>query len=46
MRLVFAGVVALGVALGWSGAAMAQESSNRVQASTDWSVFVESNPKE
>lgn len=29
-----------------AGAATAQESSNRVAANTDWSVFVEENPKE
>lgn len=29
-----------------SGAATAQESSNRVAAQTDWSVFVETSPKE
>ncbi|NBR53784.1 MAG: hypothetical protein EBT91_10235 [Rhodobacteraceae bacterium] len=46
MRFIVAGVVALSAALSWSGTAFAQESSNRVQASTDWSVFVESNPKE
>lgn len=37
------GIVALGFA---AGGAMAQESTNRVAANTDWSVFVEENPKE
>ncbi len=46
MKFIVTGVVALGVALGWSGAVVAQESSNRVQANSDWSVFVESSPKE
>nr|WP_236545306.1 invasion associated locus B family protein [Tropicimonas marinistellae] len=30
----------------FAGAAMAQESTNRVAAKTDWSVFVESDPTE
>ena len=38
-----AGIVALGFA---AGGALAQESTNRVAANTDWSVFVEENPKE
>lgn len=37
------GIVALGFA---AGGAVAQESTNRVAANTDWSVFVEENPKE
>ena len=37
------GIVALGFA---GGGAVAQESTNRVAANTDWSVFVEENPKE
>ena len=37
------GVVALSCA---AGGALAQESTNRVAANTDWSVFVEENPKE
>jgi hypothetical protein len=32
--------------LGASGMAQAQESTNRVAAETDWSVFVEESPKE
>lgn len=39
------GLCIAAVALG-AGAASAQESSNRVAANTDWSVFVENNPKE
>lgn len=46
MKSYVAGVVALSAALSWSSGAFAQESSNRVQANTDWSVFVESDPKE
>jgi hypothetical protein len=42
-----AGLAALGVAVVVAGApAAAQESTNRVAANTDWSVFVEENPKE
>jgi hypothetical protein len=37
------GILALGFA---AGGALAQESDNRVAANTDWSVFVEENPKE
>jgi len=37
------GIVALGFA---AGAAQAQESTNQVAIETDWSVFVEENPKE
>lgn len=40
--------LALGVALAMSAGtgALAQESTNRVAANTDWSVFVEGDPKE
>jgi len=38
--------VFLAVGLGIGGSAAAQESTNRVAADTDWSVFVEDNPKE
>lgn len=34
------------VAATWAGGALAQVSSNRVAANTDWSVFVEGNPAE
>lgn len=30
----------------WAGAALAQESTNRVDANTDWSVFEETDPKQ
>ncbi|WP_371707747.1 invasion associated locus B family protein [Oceanicola sp. D3] len=40
-----AGLVASIVAMGAS-ASLAQESDNRVAAKTDWSVFVEDDPKE
>ena len=41
-------VVILGAALALAGAsaALAQESTNRVAAKTDWSVFVENDPQE
>mgnify|MGYP003396835092 FL=1 len=39
------GLLAACVAL-TAGAGVAQESTNRVAANTDWSVFVEENPKE
>ena len=39
------GLAALTLALP-AGLAVAQESTNRVAANTDWSVFVEENPKE
>jgi len=39
-------VVALAVLGFAAGGAIAQESENRVDANTDWSVFVEENPKE
>lgn len=42
---VMAGLMAGSMALA-AGAGMAQESDNRVAAKTDWSVFVEDNPKE
>lgn len=37
------GALGLGIALG-AGAAIAQDSTNRVAADTAWSVFVEANP--
>ena len=42
LRAVGATIVTVGLATG----AMAQVSSNRVAADTDWSVFVEESPKE
>ncbi len=36
---------AVGFAAGMSGTAEAQESTNRVAAETDWSVFVEESPR-
>ncbi len=42
-----AGLLAAGIAFGTMAAtAGAQESTNRVAANTDWSVFVEESPKE
>ncbi|MEI4487742.1 invasion associated locus B family protein [Frigidibacter sp. MR17.14] len=41
------GMIAAAVmAIASTGAAVAQESTNRVAAKTDWSVFVEESPKE
>ena len=42
---VFAGIVGLGLAV-TATATFAQQSTNRVAAKTDWSVFVDSDPKE
>jgi hypothetical protein len=46
MKSLLNTLVGLGLACAASGAAVAQESSNRVAANTDWSVFVEDDPKE
>ena len=46
MNFNFARVLMATVALGLGGSALAQESSNRVAANTDWSVFVEDDPQE
>lgn len=40
------GAIAIAAALAAAGAAAQEESTNRVAAKTDWSVFVEDNPKE
>lgn len=45
MSIKLAGSILIGIAMAAS-AAVAQESSNRVAADTDWSVFVEDDPKE
>ena len=45
MNIKFAGSILVGIAMAAS-VATAQESSNRVAADTDWSVFVEDDPKE
>lgn len=45
MKKSFVGILALATSL-MSGAVMAQESTNRVAAETDWSVFVGDNPTE
>lgn len=45
IKTVFAGVLA-GAALIATGALAQDQSSNRVAAKTDWSVFVEDNPTE
>lgn len=46
MILNMSRVIGFSAALVFAGAAMAQESDNRVSASTDWSVFVETDPNE
>lgn len=46
MKLKFYGMIGALAALGLAGTAHAQESNNRVAANTDWSVFVEDDPKE
>ncbi|MEJ6399228.1 invasion associated locus B family protein [Yoonia sp. 208BN28-4] len=46
MNFKFYGAVAALAAFGLTGAAFAQNSDNRVAANTDWSVFVEDDPKE
>ncbi|MCK8465316.1 invasion associated locus B family protein [Aliiroseovarius sp. S1339] len=45
IRTISGAICALGLSLSATGV-FAQESSNRVAANTDWSVFVEDNPKE
>lgn len=44
-RLILGAIGAFGLSMAATGV-MAQESSNRVSANTDWSVFVENNPTE
>ncbi|WP_298905656.1 invasion associated locus B family protein [uncultured Aliiroseovarius sp.] len=44
-RLILGAIGAIGLSMAATGV-MAQESSNRVSANTDWSVFVENNPTE
>ena len=39
-------ILALGLVAGAAGGAVAQESTNRVGAETDWSVFMEQSPRE
>lgn len=46
MKLKFYGIVGALAALTLAGTAQAQNSDNRVAANTDWSVFVEDDPKE
>ena len=45
IRTISGALCALGLSLAATGVS-AQESSNRVAANTDWSVFVEDSPKE
>ncbi len=46
MTVGLRGAIAAMALGGFSGIATAQESTNRVATQTDWSVFVEENPKE
>lgn len=46
MKLNFARILMMTTIAGLGSSAFAQESSNRVAANTDWSVFVEDDPKE
>lgn len=46
MKIRILTALGFAAALGMTAPAVAQESNNRVAANTDWSVFVESNPKE
>ncbi len=46
MKIRILTALGFAAALGVTSPAAAQESNNRVAANTDWSVFVESNPKE
>ncbi len=46
MKIRILTALGFAAALGMTSPAAAQESNNRVAANTDWSVFVESNPKE
>ena len=46
MKKTISRTIGIAATLLWAGAAMAQESENRVSANTDWSVFVETDPTE
>ncbi len=46
MKIRILTALGFAAALGMTSPAAAQESNNRVAANTDWSVFVENNPKE
>lgn len=46
MRALIAGGLGAALGLAIATGAMAQDSTNRVAANTDWSVFVEDNPTE
>ncbi len=46
MKSSFSAALGFAAAMMAGSAAMAQESSNRVAANTDWSVFEEQNPRE
>ena len=46
MRVLRCGALGLALAGLPGGAAVAQESTNRVESNTDWHVFVENDPKE
>jgi hypothetical protein len=46
MKLKFLAMIGAAATLALAGSTNAQESNNRVAANTDWSVFVEDDPKE
>lgn len=46
MKIRILTALGFAAAVGMTTPAIAQQSNNRVAANTDWSVFVESNPKE
>ncbi|MCC5975214.1 MAG: hypothetical protein JJT81_14335 [Rubellimicrobium sp.] len=46
LNLIRAGIIAAGVSLAAGPALSQAQTTNRVAASTDWSVFQESNPRE
>ena len=46
MKMTISRTIGIAATVLWAGAALAQESENRVAANTDWSVFVETDPTE
>ena len=46
MNMTISRTIGIAATVLWAGAALAQESENRVAANTDWSVFVETDPTE
>ena len=46
MKMTISRTIGIAATVLWAGAALAQESENRVSANTDWTVFVETDPTE